>query len=453
MIEGAAFTPVREAEVSPPSSERTIVTTAPPAPPPPGPIASASEALAKAMPVGVVKRHAIFREQAVAAYLASMRESEVLRVSPPWSRGIMRVATVLVALALIAMFIVKVDQTGHGRGVLRVAGGVQAVASQTTGTVLELGARSGEVVPAAALLAKIDSTTTKAALLEAERQIARAEQEIADFVAHRDNEQAARVGLLKQRAGLLQRRVQNQNATVTRLRGRLATYERLAAEGLASALDRGAVENEVAAAQRSSLQLEEEISATRLQIANISAELATELDRRKVELQKAKDRRDALAFQLEQTEVRAPRSGRLEAMIAKVGDTVAIGTPIARLIPEGAPRQVVVFLPEADRAFLHEGAEVRVELDQLPLGEFGSLRGSVTRIASDLATPAELAEALGETKVDGPTYRIELEIKNSETVEKLDKLLRPGSLVTARFVLRTRRLATLIFEPLKSFLD
>ena len=435
----------------PPATSRALMIEAPsfhPEPPP-----ATSHALATAVPVGVVKRRAIFREQAVAAYLSSMRESEVVRVAPPWSRGIMGVATVLVVLALVATFIVKVDQTGRGRGVLRVTGGVQAVASQTTGVVLELGSRSGDVVAAGALLAKIDSTATKTAILEAERQIARAEEDVSVFVAHRDKEQAERIALLKHRAGLLQRRVQNQNASIVRLRSRLATYDRLVAEGLASALDKGAVENEVAVGQQTALQLEEEISTTHLQIANISAELATELDRRKAEGQKAKDRRDALAFQLAQTEVRSPHSGRLEAMVVKVGDAVAVGTPIARLIPEGAPRQVVVFLPEADRAFLREGAEVRVELDQLPIGEFGSLRANVVRIASDLATPAEIAEALGEAKLDGPTYRVELAIQDGTTPKKLDQLLRPGSLVTARFVLRTRRLATLLFEPLKRFLD
>jgi multidrug resistance efflux pump len=440
-------------------SEPTLAAVVPAAPAPekapstPAVSAVSPAPLARVEPKGVVERHAIFREQAVQAYLTSMRESEVLRVAPPWARGILGVATVVVFLLLGSTFIVKVDQTGHGRGVLRVAGGVQGVASQTTGVVLELDSRSGDVVADGALLVKIDSTATKTALLEAEREIGRAERDIAVFVAHRDKEQADRIRLLQQRAGLLQRRAQNQNATAARLRDRVATFDRLAAQGLASTLDKGAAENEFAAAQRGSLELQEQISATRLEIANISADLATELERRNMELQKAKDQRDALAFQLEQTEVRSPHGGRLEALVVKVGDAVAVGTPIARIIPEGAPRQVIVFLPEADRAFLQEGAEVRIELDQLPLGEFGSLRATVARIASDLATPAEITEALGETKLDGPTYRIELEIQDGDLVQKLDKLLRPGSLVTARFVLRTRRLATLLLEPIKSFLD
>ncbi len=398
-------------------------------------------------------KRAIFREQAVSAHLASMRESEVLRVAPPWVRGLVGVASALTALLLLATFLVEVDQTARGRGVLRVAGGMQTVSSQTSGVVLDVGARSGDMVPAGALLVRVDSTTTKTALLEVERQIARADEEVATFLARRDKEQAARLALLGQRAGLLRKRMQSQNASVAKLHERLASFDRLVAEGLAPALDRAGPEGELAAAQRTSIQLEEEISATRLQAVNIAAELASELDRRKAEAKKARDRRDALAYELAQTEVRAPRAGRLEAMVVKTGDAVTVGAALARLVPEGGPRQVVVFLHEADRAFLREGADVRIELDQLPEGEFGGLTAHVARIATDLATPDDVRDALGEGKLDGPTYRVELEIANDDAVRRLDRLLRPGSQVTARFVLRKRRLASLLFAPLKRLFE
>lgn len=122
-------------------------------------------------------------------------------------------------------------------------------------------------------------------------------------------------------------------------------------------------------------------------------------------------------------------------------------------MPEGAARHVVVFLPEADRAFLEEGASVRVELDQLPAGEFGSLEAKVVRIGADLATATEVSDALGAVKVDGPAYRVELVLDEGGSLRTTDKVLRPGSLVTARFVLRKRRLAVLVFEPLERFFE
>ncbi len=452
----------------PPASERTMVTGMPPAITammapldmrPAGGSLQAPSAVGAEMEavqpveIGRVKERAIFREQAVQSYLASMRERDVLRVAPPWARHFLTVASFTIFGLVVASFFVKIDQTGRGRGALRIAGGVQAVACQTTGVVQELTARSGDLVAAGAILAKIDSSATKMALLEAERQIERAEESVTSFAAQRDKEQAARIRLLQQRAGLLARRAQSQRATVERLRQRVGTFDKLASEGLASALDKNAVENELAAGQRGAIELDEEVASTQLQISSIAAEMATELAKRKAEVKKAVDQREALNFQLQQTEVRTPRAGRLEALVVKVGDPVSVGMTIARIIPEGAPREIVVFLPEADRAFLHDGSEVRVELDQLPVGEFGGLQAKVTRIAGDLATPAEIQEALSDTKVEGPSYRVELAIRDGDAVKRLDKMLRPGSLVTARFVLRRRRLATVVFEPLRRFVD
>lgn len=394
-----------------------------------------------------------FREPAVAAHLARVRESEVLRVAPPWVRGMLVVASLAASVLVASTFVVDVDQTARGRGVLRTSGGVQTVAAQTSGTVIDVGARSGEAVTRGALLVRVDSTPTKSALLEAERRIARAEADVAAFGARRDKEQAARLSLLGRRTVLLQKRAESQRASVARLEQHLAAFDRLAGQGLAPANERSVPEGELASAQRTVIQLEEEVAATRLQGANIQAELGTELDRLRAEVQRAKDQRDTLAFQLEQTEIRAPGEGRIEAMVVKPGESVAVGAPIARLVPDGAPRQVVVFLPEADRAFLHEGAFVRLELDQLPAGEFGALRARVTRIGQDLATPADVSDALGQARLEAPAYRVELEIVGDDVARRLDRWLRPGSQVTARFALRRQRLAALLFSPLKRWFE
>ena len=417
--------------------------------------ATAAHSVVAALPPtnGAVDRLASFRSQAVKSHLLSMRESEVLRIAPPWASTVMIVISAAVLTALIASFIVRVEQTGTGRGVLRAPEGVQVVSAQTAGPLLELGAKSGDIVAAGALLARIDSTTTKTALLEAERQVDRAQEEVAQFLARRDKEQADRLRILQDRIRLGEAQARNQHAVVGRLDAKLRTYDRLLQNGLASPLDRAAVENERDAALGAALQLTQDTSAARLQISSIQADLALEVDQRKTAVAKAMDQRDILVYRMQQTEVRSPRAGRVEALVAKIGDNVSPGTPLARLVPEGAPRQVVAFLPEADRAFLQLGSSARVELDQLPLGEFGSLHATVGRVAADLARPEELTETMGATPPVGPVYRVELDLVDDEAVKKLDTMLRPGSLATVRFVLRKKIVATMLFEPLQRFFE
>jgi multidrug resistance efflux pump len=413
-----------------PRSERTIVTTR-------APMEAASEA-----------RVAVrFRDQAVESFLSSLPESDVIRVQPVWARSVLAVATAFVLAALVGVFVVRIEQTGRGRGVLRVKGGAQSVVASTSGIVLELGAHSGDAVSEGGLLARLDSAPTKAALLELDAEIARAEADVVAFSARRDKEHAARVMLLKQRGDLLSSRARRQQATALRLREKIAVYDRMIQGGVASPLERGEVENELATAEQRVLELEGDRSATDLQIANITADLSDELAKLRSRVESAKNRRAALEVQLRQTEIRAPRAGRVEALVAKVGDRIDVGAPIARIVPRGAAREVVVFVPEADRAFLRENTDARIELDRLPPGEFGRLHARVVRIGADLASPAEVAEVLGSVALEGPAYRVELALADDRDIAE------PGALVTARFVLRKRRLATFLFEPLRRGLD
>jgi multidrug resistance efflux pump len=399
----------------------------------------------------MVRGHALFRRESLEAHLVAARDAEVLRVAPPWSRAVFWLATSLVATALALACLFDVEQTGFARGILRVAGGVQTVTALASGTVLEVGPRSGDVVAPGALLVRIDSAQTRASLFEAGRQIELAKQKLDEFTTRRNKDHAERVRLLREHANLLARRAENQERQAARLRAKQATYAKLVKDGLTSELQKGEVDDEVASAERETLRVREELSQTQLQIADIAAALAQERSQLEGALQQAKDKRDTLAVELTQTEVRAPRGGRLEAMLVKVGDSLSAGAPVGKLVPTDAPRQVVAFVVERDRAFLAEGAPARIEFDQLPSGEFGTLTGKVTRIASDLASPSEIAEAMPDAKLEEPVFRVELTLEPSENLTRLEQLLRPGSLVTARFALRHRRIITVIFEPLRRF--
>ncbi len=399
----------------------------------------------------MVKGHALFRRESLEAHLVAARDAEVLRVAPPWSRAIFWMALSLVATATVLACVFDVEQTGFARGILRVSGGVQTVTAQASGVVLEVGPRSGDVVAPGALLVRIDSAQTRASLFEAERQIEFAEQKLKEFATRRDKSQAERVRLMRQRANLLAKRAANMDAQATRLRAKQATFSQLVKEGLTSQLQKGEVDDELASSEREALRVREELSQTNLQVASIAVDLDLEKSQLEGNRQQAKDKRDTLAVQLTQTEVRAPRGGRLEAMLVKTGDAVAAGGPMAKLVPTDAPRQVVAFVIERDRAFLAVGAPARLEIDQLPSGEFGTLTGKVTRIASDLASPSEIVEAMGDTKLSEPVFRVELTLEPGENLTRLEQLLRPGSLVTARFALRKRRIITVLFEPLRRF--
>jgi multidrug resistance efflux pump len=143
----------------------------------------------------------------------------------------------------------------------------------------------------------------------------------------------------------------------------------------------------------------------------------------------------------------------VEAMLVKPGEVIKTGQALCKLIPQKAPLEVVAFLEEKDRAFVRLGDEVRLELDQLPYAEYGTLRARIERVSDDLASVFELREALGDNLLPNvPTFRVALRLTDTRAVEKAGIPLRSGMLMNARFTLRRQRLITLVLDPLRKWL-
>ncbi len=374
-------------------------------------------------------------------------------VSPPWARSTLWLGALFCLAVVVLSFVLRVEQTGMARGVLRVAGGSQAIVTSATGTALEVRAHTGDTVKKGDVLLTIDSAPTKALLAEAEAAVALAEQQVTRFATQRSVIYRSRRAALQERARLLAFRARNQADAVSRARNKLRALERMQGAGVASALDTAAASDELGAAEREHTKILEDVSSIGLQVATLDGDLDAETTQLQSSLQRAKDRRDALVVAAGDTVVRAPADGVLETVLVRAGDTVAPGAAVARLVPSGAPIQLVAFLPERDRAFAQAGMTARVELDQFPAVEFGYLQARVSRLGGDLATTAETHEALGEQAPKDALYRVELTLDPEQTSARLRGLVRPGSLVTVRLPLRKRRVAAILFEPVRAFFE
>ena len=398
------------------------------------------------------KNH-LFREEAVAARLQLLCESEILRVAPPWTRAVLVLVASILGCAVVVASVGKIEQTSHARGIVRVVGGSQLLTAQTSGAVLEVRAHSGDSVRPGDVIATIDSATVRSNIFQAEREIARARGEIEAFETRRRTIYLERRQLLRERIALLASRARSQSATVERLSRRGQSVDRLQGEGLASGMDQIQSAEDVATASREKIRVHEEIAQTRLQLANLAQELDAELLKLKAELRAAEDRRDALAISLEQTTIRAPLGGRLEAVLVKPGDVTSAGTAIGRIVPEGVPLHVVAFLPERDRAFVRLGGASRVELDQLPASEFGHLDATIARVSQELASAVEIRDVLGDqVEVREAVFRVELELRPSGRGAKVEPYLRSGSLAVVRTPLRERRIVVVLFEPFRKWI-
>jgi membrane fusion protein len=240
------------------------------------------------------------------------------------------------------------------------------------------------------------------------------------------------------------------------LRSSAEHYERrvqadlgLLKRGLVSEMAVSETRDSLAQAQRQLSAAEQTLDQTRQELASLESRREDELWNRQERLAAAQNKRDALAVVLRQAVIEAPQDGTVEALLVKEGEVVQAGQPLGKLVPVDSPLQVVSFLAERDRAFAKPGDEVQLELDQLPHAQYGTLQAKVLRIGDDLASPSEIHDALGDQKLEAPSYRVELEITDARAAESANVKLRTGTLMNVRFTLRTERLITLVLNPLR----
>ncbi|HVJ91654.1 MAG TPA: HlyD family efflux transporter periplasmic adaptor subunit [Labilithrix sp.] len=395
----------------------------------------------------------LFREQVVEAYLRGDDEPVPLRAAPPSTTSLVLVCGALVAFFVLVLAFGRVEITSRGRGVLRAEGGSQMLVTLASGTVAEVRARSGDHVERGQAVVVLDSASVKAALLEAERRVAMTERALADYRAKRKPLADRQLRELAKREAALLSRLEQDGREVARTEAVVERIKRLTAATVATAQDRDKAEEEWsrATAQRFATaadlaRLREERAALELQIANDDWRLQAERD-------EALTKRDATAFSFEQTSICAPSAGTLESLTVRPGDGLAVGTTVARLVPSDVALQIVAFVPERDRAFLYEGSKAIIELDQLPAAEFGTLRGTVTRVAHDIAASHDVREVLGDASSVEPMYRVELALDSDARRARVEHRIRAGSLVSVRYVLRQRSVAAVVFAPIQRLLE
>jgi membrane fusion protein len=395
----------------------------------------------------------LFRRAAIEHYVAGEELGGVAHVSPPWTWALFAAVGTAVVVALTASAWARAEVTGQGRGVVRPQGGVRLLTTQVAGTVAEAVDGVGRHVAEGTPIVRLDSAPLRRELLEVERQIQLLESDQGVYSARQDASFAEQIQLLRARVAMLDDQVASQAESVRIFERKLQSNLDLAKLGLVSTMNVEDGREALAQSQRQLNVSKQNLAQARQELASLDEHRQGDLWGRQRDLSSARSKRDALAFTLEQLDVRAPLAGAVEAVVVKPGDVVQAGQVVGKLIPGDALFHVVSFLPEQDRAFVNSQDEVRLELDQLPAGEFGALKGRVVRIGADVASRAEVREALGdETRVEGSTYRVEIAVQEA-SLQRMAPVLRSGMLMTVRYTLRRPRLITLVLEPLRRWLD
>lgn len=395
----------------------------------------------------------LFRTEAREGLLRGENSLRRVDVSPPWTWALLWVLLTALGVALVISVVGSIEVNTRAVGILRPTSGVRALVSQVSGTVASVSRHSGEAIPAGGVVLQIDSPQLQGQLLEAQRQVTLLDSDFSAFSRQLDALHQRQLDEGRTRLAKLTEQVESERASIVVMKRKLDAMRSLESSAVVSRFAVMDAQEAVAQAERRLAGSEQSLAMANQDIAAMDSRRQTELWQRRQSLDTALSRRDSMRLESQQTRILAPQDGVIEALLVKPGDDVRPGQTLGKIIPSGTPLEVVSFLPEKDRAFVNVGSEVRLELDQLPYGEYGTLGARVVRISDDLASADEVRQALGDGRnIEGPAFRVMLSITDEDAADAARIRLRSGMLMQVRYTLRRQRPITLVLEPLRKWL-
>ncbi|MDQ0474785.1 HlyD family efflux transporter periplasmic adaptor subunit [Labrys wisconsinensis] len=145
--------------------------------------------------------------------------------------------------------------------------------------------------------------------------------------------------------------------------------------------------------------------------------------------------------------VTAPLGGRVAVLPVTTGQTVAAGSVVAVIIPEGGRLEAELLAPSRSIGFIRPGQDVALSLQAFPYQRFGTLHGRVRTVSTTVIAPSDVG--LPGLGLQEPVFRIRVSLPR-ESMDAYGQVipLQPGMLLSADIVFDRRSLLQWLFDPI-----
>lgn len=361
---------------------------------------------------------------------------------------------------LVFLFCADYSRVESVAGVLIPDKGISAILPTRNGVIVDIAVRAGQNVAAGGALATVrveeDGAAGMSTAAQIETAIARQDASLsAQVQAAAAAARAQQAQLAAQHDGLTVE-IEQVAQQVALQRDLIASaqkdYDRastIAARGFVSQRDLQAREETLLARRQGLAQLNQSLAAKRsakveterraAQIAGESAAQTATLAAHRAEVaQQAVSAAGSRAYVL-----RAPVSGRVTALTARVGQPANQQTPLMMIIPSGSTLHAELAIPSAAIGFVRVGQDVRLAIDAFPYQRFGTVTGRIVTIAS---SSTETRAAEGRVIAAYPVT-VKLDSASVAAYGKREPLM-AGMTLSARIVTEKQSLLQWLFEPL-----
>jgi membrane fusion protein len=380
--------------------------------------------------------------------------------TPPRSRIYFMLALVALAALLLLLVFGNFASKIRVSGILSYSAGVTRIYPPSPVEIRQLMVREGSIVRAGAPVAVVAVTQGRDATGDGvQSQLAELTRQDTELARQQDmNASLGRLGvdaLVSQRAGLveaiaaLQRQIALSARRVQLGQKEAGRTARLATQGAASTR-----QSEDAAA--ASLQQQLDVEALKGRLIDQQAALRNTdvlLAQARVEAaqkhSQISGQRAAIAGQraalsrLDRLVLTAPTGGRVDDLVAAIGQRAEPATSLMTIAPVDARLEVWLYAPSRAIGQAHPGQQVRLMFDAFPPQTFGAGTGTVTEISNVPTDPGAIAAGLDFRE---PVYRVRVRIDRLPPQLSIGRL-RGGMTLAANMITERRHLWELFLEP------
>ncbi|MHC5307206.1 HlyD family secretion protein [Bartonella sp. LJL80] len=321
------------------------------------------------------------------------------------------IAIGVVALVAVYSGLQTYLHPGLPKGVAMGNGRIEAteidIASKLAGRIADITAREGDFVHAGDIVAHMDTENLQAQLREAQAQLKQAEINIETAKMQVEQRQAEQEAA---NATVSQNEVQRDNAE-RRLQRSLTLQQRGTVSAQVKDDDQASYDGAIAAVAAAKAQLAASKAAVSASQANVvNAEAAVDAAKATIE---------RIQSDIDDSSLKATRSGRIQYRIAQPGEVVSAGGRVLNLVDLGDV-YMTFFLPTNDVGKIAIGTEVRIVLDAAPQYVIPANISFVSDVAQ--FTPKTVETAEERTKL---MFRVRAQIPQN-LLEKYIKQVKTG---------------------------
>lgn len=400
----------------------------------------------------------MFREEAMGDRHDSLMGQTSLAVPMSW-QAIGYFLLMAIVVGLIFVSTAEYSRVETVTGSITPESGTSIIHPSRSGTVADLDVVDGQLVEAGDLLVSIrtqeDSSQNLSPTEEIGLAIASQNDSLTSQItaanasasAERSRRLAQQVGL---RSEIEQIRVQIglQRSLIEAAQADLDRAHKVAERGFLSQRDLQVREETLLSRRQALSQLNQNLSAKRTVLAETARLLSQGLAQAQtqtaaLEATRAQVRQQAaLNAGARSYSIRAPVSGRVTAVAARVGQLADPQVPLMTVVPSGGKLQAELMIPSAAIGFVREGQEVSLAIDAYPYQKFGTIKGTVHIVARSASTQ----ESATGVVTSAYAVLVTLETDTINAFGRNSRLM-PDMTLTARIVTDKQTLIEWLFEP------